>query len=78
MASAAQSGNVPSATEIAQMKAQVGQQALIDGINFSFFVAMGITIVALILALFVKRVPVNGKSMNPTENTQEQKEEVKA
>lgn len=72
MASAAQSGNVPSATEIAQMKAQVGQQALIDGINFSFFVAMCITIVAFILALFVKRVKVDGKSMNPTENTQTQ------
>ncbi|KOO47825.1 DHA2 family efflux MFS transporter permease subunit [Viridibacillus arvi] len=80
MASAAQSGNVPSAAEIAQMKAQVGQQALIDGINFSFFVAMCITIVAFILALFVKRVKVDGKSMKPTENTQtqEQKKEVKA
>ncbi|MGE7624458.1 DHA2 family efflux MFS transporter permease subunit [Viridibacillus sp. NPDC096237] len=78
MASAAQSGKVPSATEIAQMKAQIGEQALIDGINFSFLVAMGVTIVALILALFVKRVPVSGNSMKPTENTQDQKEEIKA
>lgn len=48
----------PTAEQIAQAQAQVMQQAMLDGITFSFFVAAGITVVALILALFIKRVDV--------------------
>ncbi|MEH7236528.1 MDR family MFS transporter [Bacillus sp. JJ1562] len=43
----------------------IGQQALLAGINYSFIVALGINIVALVLALFIKRVDVSGKG-DPT------------
>ncbi|WP_077618553.1 MDR family MFS transporter [Bacillus sinesaloumensis] len=39
----------------------IGQQALLAGINYSFLVALGINIVALVLALFIKRVDVSEK-----------------
>ncbi|MBK3496012.1 DHA2 family efflux MFS transporter permease subunit [Viridibacillus sp. YIM B01967] len=75
MTAVAQSGQKPSAAEIKQ----IGQQALIDGINFSFLIAMFITIVALILAFFVKRVPVTGSPQNPSEKkSQEQQKEAQA
>lgn len=48
----------PTAEQIAQAQAQVMQQAMLDGITYSFFVAAGITVVALILAIFIKRVDV--------------------
>ncbi|MBQ0138568.1 MAG: DHA2 family efflux MFS transporter permease subunit [Kurthia sp.] len=35
-------------------------QAMVDGINYSFLIAMFITIAGLVLALFVKRVKVSG------------------
>ena len=55
---AAQSGITPSAEQMAQMKAQITQTALLDGINHSFFIAAMITVLALILAFFLKRVKV--------------------
>lgn len=55
---AAQSGLTPSAEQLAQMKAQITQTALLDGINHSFFIAAMITVLALILAFFLKRVKV--------------------
>lgn len=39
--------------------AGVQQQALLDGIQYSFLVATGVTVVALILTLFLKRVDVS-------------------
>jgi len=39
-------------------KMMIGQEALLSGIQYSFFVAFVINIVALVLALFVKRVDV--------------------
>lgn len=45
----------PTAEMMGQMKAQIGMQAMLDGINFSFFVSTFIAGVALILALFIKR-----------------------
>jgi len=42
------------------VKKQIEQQALLEGIQFSFLVATGITVVALILTLFLKRVDVKG------------------
>jgi ABC-type multidrug transport system permease subunit len=45
----------PTAEMMEQMQAQIGMQAMLDGINFSFFVSTFIAAVALILALFIKR-----------------------
>ncbi|RHW32395.1 DHA2 family efflux MFS transporter permease subunit [Lysinibacillus yapensis] len=55
--------------QIAAMKAQIGQQALLDGIQFSFVVATIITVVALILSLFLKRAvsPDNVKQVNASQ-----------
>lgn len=44
-----------SATALAEMKQQIGMQAMLEGINDAFLVAAGITVVALILAFFIKR-----------------------
>ena len=45
----------PTAEMMEQMQAQIGMQAMLDGINFSFFVSTFIAAVALILTLFIKR-----------------------
>ena len=37
------------------MKQQIAMQAMLEGINDAFLVATGITVVALILAFFIKR-----------------------
>ncbi|MBE1555793.1 DHA2 family efflux MFS transporter permease subunit [Sporosarcina limicola] len=63
-AEAKASGNVPSTAEgLAQLQHQLGAQAMLDGINYSFFISTIVAVVALILALFVKRVmpPKNEK-----------------
>ncbi|WP_042474830.1 DHA2 family efflux MFS transporter permease subunit [Bacillus ndiopicus] len=52
------SGVQPTESQIAEMTAQIGQSAMLEGINFTFLVATGVSIVALILAFFVKRVDV--------------------
>ncbi len=48
------SGN-PTGAALAEMKQQIGMQAMLEGINDAFLVATGITVVALILAFFIKR-----------------------
>jgi len=48
-------------------QAIIGQQALLAGINYSFLVALGINIVALILAFFIKRVDVSNKAVHGSE-----------
>lgn len=54
---AATTGNIPTTPDgIAAMKLQIGHQAMLEGINYSFFIATIIAAVALILALFIKRV----------------------
>lgn len=45
-----------SADGIANMKMELVNQAMLDGINFTFFVSTLIAVVALVLALFLKRV----------------------
>ncbi|MFJ7678979.1 DHA2 family efflux MFS transporter permease subunit [Peribacillus sp. NPDC097206] len=45
----------PTAEMMAQMQAQVGMQAMLDGINFSFLVSTFIAGLALILTFFIKR-----------------------
>lgn len=44
-----------------QSMALVGQQALLSGIQYSFLVTLGINIVAIVLALFLKRVDVSSR-----------------
>jgi EmrB/QacA subfamily drug resistance transporter len=45
----------PTETALLEMKQQVMMKAMLDGINFSFFIASLIAIVALVLAFFIKR-----------------------
>ncbi|MNZ56715.1 Multidrug export protein EmrB [compost metagenome] len=54
-AQAAASGATATKEQIAAMTQQVTQQALLDGINYTFFIATGVTAVALILSFFLKR-----------------------
>lgn len=44
---------------------QLGNLAMLDGINFSFLISSFIVVIALILAFFIKRVPV-GKQTPPS------------
>ncbi|KAA0546250.1 DHA2 family efflux MFS transporter permease subunit [Bacillus sp. BGMRC 2118] len=55
MKNAAASGVQPTAEQVAQMKAQIGMQAMLDGINFAFFVSVFIAALALVMAFFIKR-----------------------
>lgn len=52
---ASSTGVMPSAEQIAQLKEQITQQALLDGLNYSFLIAFGITAVAFVLTFFLKR-----------------------
>lgn len=45
----------PAGAALAEMKQQIGMEAMLAGINDAFLVATGITVVALILAFFIKR-----------------------
>lgn len=60
----------PTGAALAQMKLQIGMKAMLEGINDAFLVATGITIVALILAFFIKRAtPMeDAKVENPSVN----------
>lgn len=54
---AASSGSLPTdAAGLAEFKLQVAQQAQLAGINHAFFISTAITGVALVLAIFMKRV----------------------
>ncbi|WP_382921577.1 hypothetical protein [Streptomyces sp. NPDC057062] len=67
--------NLTKATE-----ALLTQKALLAGIQYSFYVALAINIVALVLALFVKRVDTSSKAiseLNSQESTQMKPAEVK-
>jgi EmrB/QacA subfamily drug resistance transporter len=55
----------PTAEALAQMKQQITMQATLDGINFSFYVTVFISALALILAFFIKRV-TQAEEENPT------------
>ncbi len=73
--SAAAAGQLPTdPAAIATMQEELGKQAMLDGINFSFFVATIIAIVALIMTFFVKRVmpPKFKTENNATEENMEQ------
>ncbi|MBB2481961.1 DHA2 family efflux MFS transporter permease subunit [Bacillus sp. APMAM] len=55
---------VDPATFTKATQALLTQKALLAGIQYSFYVALGINIVALILAIFVKRVDVSKEAVN--------------
>ena len=59
----------PTQAAMAEMQQQIMRQAMLDGINFAFFVCTFIAAVALILAFFMKRVTQAAESMgdNPVE-----------
>ncbi|MEK5040093.1 DHA2 family efflux MFS transporter permease subunit [Sporosarcina sp. FSL K6-3457] len=71
-AEAQASGNAPTTAEgLALLKEQIEAQAMLDGINFSFFISTIVAIIALVLTFFVKRVtpPKNDMSFDkPQEN----------
>lgn len=57
---AATSGKMPTdPAALAQFQMELGKDAMMEGINHTFFIATCVTVVALVLALFVKRVKVN-------------------
>ena len=59
-ADATAAGEVPTAADaLTQFTNQISAQAMLEGINFTFFIATIVTVVALILSLFVKRVVVS-------------------
>jgi EmrB/QacA subfamily drug resistance transporter len=64
---AGQGAAQPTAEMIAQMKEQIMMKAMLEGINDAFLVATGISIVAFILAFFIKRA-------TQAEDPQEEKE----
>lgn len=54
-----------------QVKAQIGQTALLEGIQYSFLIAAATTVVALVLTLFVKRVDVSKAALAKLESEPE-------
>ncbi|TQR16207.1 DHA2 family efflux MFS transporter permease subunit [Psychrobacillus vulpis] len=62
-ADAAKAGNMPTTAEgLTQFKVDLGMKAMLEGINHTFFIATIVTLVALVLSLFVKRVIVTKES----------------
>lgn len=49
------------------------QQALLSGIQYSFYVALGMNILALVLAFFVKRVDVKNQTFAEDSSNEELK-----
>ncbi|WP_153720728.1 DHA2 family efflux MFS transporter permease subunit [Sporosarcina cascadiensis] len=45
-----------SGVDVSSMKEEIGRMAMLDGINHAFFISTLITVGALVLALFIKRV----------------------
>lgn len=71
-AEAQASGNAPTTAEgLALLKEQIEAQAMLDGINFSFFLSTIVAIIALVLTFFVKRVapPKNDMSLDKSQES---------
>ncbi|MFD0829243.1 DHA2 family efflux MFS transporter permease subunit [Neobacillus sp. M.A.Huq-85] len=60
----------PTPEALAEMKHQIAMKAMLEGINDSFLVSVGIASIALILAFFIKRVKPAG---NPHEGAPDKK-----
>ena len=59
----------PTQAALAEMQQQIMMQATLDGINYAFLVATLLSVVALILAFFIKRA-------TPMEETQSKEKDV--
>ncbi|MFD1065617.1 DHA2 family efflux MFS transporter permease subunit [Oceanobacillus locisalsi] len=51
---------IPTGPAAEQMQAEIMNEAMLHGINFSFFISLLIIVLAFILALFIKRVGTDG------------------
>jgi len=60
------------ATITAEQEAQIGAESLMYGIQYSFWIAMFVTIAALILAMIMKRVDVSKEAVQKLESEGEQ------
>ncbi|MDR7001059.1 DHA2 family efflux MFS transporter permease subunit [Neobacillus niacini] len=60
----------PTPEALAEMKQQIAMKAMLEGINDSFLVSVGIACIALILAFFIKRVKPAG---NPHQGAADKK-----
>lgn len=60
-------GGVDPATLSAEQQMLIGQESLLKGIQYSFLVATFVTILALILSLFMKRVDVSAAAVKKLE-----------
>ncbi|MEY9973295.1 EmrB/QacA subfamily drug resistance transporter [Lysinibacillus sp. RC46] len=61
-ANAAQSGVAATPEQMQQMQDQITQTALLDGITHSFLIAACVTVLALVLAFFLKRVKIESSA----------------
>lgn len=52
---------MPSEQAMATMEAEIMNQAMLQGINFSFFISLLIMGIALVLSLFIRRIGTDGK-----------------
>ncbi|WP_077601728.1 DHA2 family efflux MFS transporter permease subunit [Oceanobacillus sojae] len=52
---------MPTGASADQMQTEIMNEAMLHGINFSFFISLLIIVLAFILALFIKRVGTDGK-----------------
>ncbi|KOY17938.1 hypothetical protein AMS66_03080 [Paenibacillus xylanivorans] len=57
-------------TLTAANKALLTQEALLAGIQYSFYIALGINIVALILVFFIKHAEVSDERFETSKNQQ--------
>ncbi|CDQ40844.1 Multidrug resistance protein B [Virgibacillus salexigens] len=65
---------VPSDQAMAEMQAQIMNEAMLSGINFTFFISTIIAVGALILALFMKRVDTTESQKQQQEMAMQQAE----
>ena len=63
-----QSGTVPSAEQVVQMKETLMKTALLDGLNHSFLIILGISLIAIFVSLFLKR-SVSNQNTETYKNT---------
>ncbi|MBT2709290.1 hypothetical protein J7I91_15215 [Pseudomonas sp. ISL-84] len=59
MANMSASAALPSAQSATDMQQKIMNEAMLHGINFTFFISAFIAVIALILAFFIKRVKPN-------------------
>lgn len=69
------SANAQTTTQgAAELKQQIMNEAMLHGINYTFFISTLIAVIALILAFFIKRVKPNQENMMPNEDAEKQVE----